>query len=159
MKNLFLFFALLILISCDQSDTVQSTTNVDRSVEFSVFDSQNEDLLNPENPNSLNVSNIKLFYYINGEKQYFNDANLIESKGYRIYKHEKEYRIWVNLNDKELGDKAITYIEWKANDVDTIEATFERTGQSFLKNKIWLNGSQVWERGNNTVDAYFILTK
>lgn len=64
------------------------------------------------------------------------------------------------MNDTETSEKPITYIRWNDVDSDTIEATYERDGPGIvLKNKVWLNGEQVWERGDNTTNAYFILVK
>lgn len=159
MKNICFFFTLFMLLSCDNSNPEESSDIIDTGIEFSIFNSQNGDLLDPKNPNSLDVSNIKIFYVVNGEKQEVYNPNFTYPRNFRIFKHENEYRIGVSLNDTETTEKTITYIQWSSTDTDTIEATFDRTGGSILKNKLWLNGDQVWERGDNTTDAYFALTK
>lgn len=159
MKNICFFFTLITLLSCDNSNPEESSDNIDNGIEFSISNSPNGDLLDPKNPNSLDFSNIKLFYVINGEKQEVYNPNLTYPRNFKIFKHENEYRIRVFLNDTETTDKTITYIQWNSSDTDTIEAAFDRNERSILKNKVWLNGNQVWERGNNKIDAYFALTK
>ncbi|AYN06162.1 hypothetical protein [Flavobacterium sp. 140616W15] len=159
MKNICFFFTLFTLLSCDNSNTEESSDNIDNAIEFSIFNSQNGDLLDSKNPNSLDISNIKLFYVVNGGKQEVYNQNLTYPRNFKVFKHENEYRIRVFLNNTETTDKPITYIQWNSSDTDTIEATFERTERSILKNKVWLNGNQVWERGNNTIASYFALTK
>lgn len=159
MKNICFFFTLFMLHSCDNSNPEEFSNNISTGIEFSIFNSQNGDLLDPKNPNSLDVSNIKLFYVVNGEKQEVYNPNLTFPRNFKIFKHENEYRIRIFLNNTETTDKPITYIQWNSSDTDTIGANFDRTERSILKNKVWLNGDQVWERGNNTIDAYFVLTK
>ncbi len=133
--------------------------NLDASLEFSVFSLQREDLLNPENPNHLNTENLKLFYVINGENQEVYNPNMDNPKSFKIYEYENEYRIRIYLNHTETADKPITYIQWNDSDTDTIEVSYQRTQNAILQNNIWLNGEHVWERGSNTVDPYFVLTK
>lgn len=150
----------IMLFACSKSNEIEEQQyNLEVSVEFSVFNSQNEDLLNPENPNHMDVSTIKLFNVINEEKQEVYNPNSDSPKGFRIFKHENEYRIGITLNHSETSSKTITYLQWNNSDVDTIEATFKTTQSSLYKNEIWLNGLHVWQRGDNTIDPYFVLIK
>ncbi|NLP59421.1 hypothetical protein [Lutibacter sp. B1] len=159
MKNLIIILVVSLFFSCNETNEMVEQFNYQASIEFSILNSQNEDLLNPENSNHLDETKIKLFYVINGIKQEVNNPNYDYPRGFRIYKHENEYRIGVTLNSNELTEKPITYIQWNDNDIDTIEVVFNRTQNSVLQNMIWLNGTQVWERGNNTIDPYFVLIK
>lgn len=162
MKNLLIILTATTFLACsnsNDSNEIKQFYNVDTKVEFSIFNSQNEDLLNPENPNHLNTSNFKVFYIINGEKKEVNQANLDYSRGFKIYKHENEYRIGIFLNSSDSSDKPITEIQWNDGDTDTIEVSYQRTDNGVLQNIIWLNGELIWERGNNTIDPYFVLTK
>ena len=149
------------LISCSKTDDmdVQYKYNLDASIEFSLFNAQNEDLLNPENPNHINTDDIRLYYVINGESQEFFKGNLDHPRGYMIEENEGIYRIRVFLNHAESENKPITYVRWNDMDTDTIEVSYRRTQYSVLQDTIWLNGEQIWEIGNNTVDPYFVLEK
>jgi len=162
MKYLFFFLSALIFASCTDDNEqfiINKHFNIDAKLEFSVFNTQNEDLLNPENSNHLNTSKIKILYVINEEIQEVYDLNADNPRNFMIYKHESEYRIKIFLNHSETADKPITYIQWNDSDTDTIEVSYQRTQNAILQNIIWLNGEQIWERGNNTVDPYFLLTK
>jgi len=162
MKYLFFFLSALIFASCTDDNEqfiINKHFNIDAKLEFSVFNTQNEDLLNPENSNHLNTSKIKILYVINEEIQEVYDLNADNPRNFMIYKHESEYRIKIFLNHSETADKPITYIQWNDSDTDTIEVSYQRTQNSIPQNIIWLNGEQIWERGNNTVDPYFLLTK
>ena len=103
--------------------------------------------------------NIKLFYVIDGETQEVYDSNLDNPRNFRIYKHENEYRIGISPNYSKTEEKPVTYIQWNENDTDTIEVVYERTQNATVQNKIWLNGEQIWELGDNTIDPFFILVK
>lgn len=159
MKKLILFFTLLIFISCDNQEALLAADNIDTAVEFSIVNSSSEDLLDPANPNGMDVRNIKVFYLISGEKKEVYNGNLLNPRNFRIYKHEKEYRIGINLNESQTAVKPVTYVQWNTNDTDTLEVTYTRKNGSILKNTVWLNGVQIWERGDNTVDAYQVLLK
>jgi hypothetical protein len=165
MKKLLIILIITTLLGCDKSDNSDNSNeliygyNIDVSIEFSVLNSQNEDLLNPENPNHLDVKKIKLFYIIDGEKKGIYNTFMDNPRNFRVYEHENEYRIGVSLNLTETSEKPITYIQWNDTDTDTIEVTIKRTPHSTLSEEIWLNGMHVWERGNNTIDPYFVLRK
>lgn len=157
--SVFFILILLTIFSCSKNNEPEEQFNLSSSLEFSIINSQNEDLLNPNNPNHINVANIKLFYVIDGKSQEIYDSNMDNPRNFRIYEHKNEYRIRITTNATETAEKPITYIQWNENDTDTLEVLYERTQNAILQNKIWLNGEQIWERGNNTTDPYFILTK
>jgi len=160
MKNLLIILALTTLISCSKSNEMDSQYyNLDASLEFSVLNLQNEDLLNPENPNHLITENIKLFYVINGKKEEVYDPNLDNPRNFKIYKNGNGYRIRIFLNHSDTSDKPITYIQWSDSDTDTIKVSYLRTQNAILQNNIWLDGKQVWKRGDNLTNPYFVLKK
>ena len=158
MKNILIGLTIIAFFACDKSNENVSESIVDTIIEFSVLNSQNEDLLNPGNPNYIDVEGIKIFYVIDGESQEVYDQEMTYTRKYLVFKHGNEYRIRVFLNESETSDKSITYLKWSDNDTDTIEATYKRTN-GIVKEKIWLNGELIWERGDNTIDAYFLLSK
>lgn len=160
MKNLMIILMVTTLLACDDSnDSEKDNFNLYAGLEFSVFNSENEDLLNPENANHLDVDNIRLFYVINGQQEEVYDPNLTYPRNFTIFEHENEYRIGVSLNTSETSDKPITYIQWNDQDTDTIEVVYKRTPNAIIQDTIWLNGEQVWELGDNTIDPYFKLIK
>jgi len=159
MRCLLIILTATLLFACDKSDDPIRGVIVDTFIEFSVSNSQNEDLLNPENPNHIDAEGIKLFYVIDGETKEVYNSSLGYPRNFLVFEHENKYRIRVFLNDSETSDKSITYLKWSDNDTDTIEATFKRPTNGILKEKIWLNGDPIWERGDNTTDAYFELIK
>jgi hypothetical protein len=159
MKKLLIILTISTLFACSESNEMDKQYhNIEAMVEFSISNSENEDLLNPESLNHLDTTLIKLFYTINGEKQEVYDANLTNPRNFMIYKHENKYRIRIFLNDTQTEEKTITYIQWNESDTDTIEVTYKRTQNAILQNNIWLNSEQIWVRGNN-VDPHFVLIK
>lgn len=160
MRNLLLILTFVTMQSCDNSDeTVQQQFNLDAGIEFSVRDSSNVDLLNPENTNSLDTDAIKLFYLIDGKTVEVYDKDLDYPRNFRVYQHQDEYRIAIFTNHAETEEKPVTYIQWNESDRDTLEAIYDRSQNGVLQSKIWLNGQQIWERGDNTVDPYYVLVK
>tara|TARA_R110001583_G_scaffold21469_2_gene81553 strand:+ start:7015 stop:7494 length:480 start_codon:yes stop_codon:yes gene_type:complete len=159
MRYLLIILTATLLFSCDKSDEPIKGIIVDTAIEFSVSNSQNVDLLNPENPNHIDAEGIKLFYVIDGETKEVYDQNMDAPRNFHVYKHENGHRIRVFLNDSETSDKPITYIQWSDIDTDTIEAIFKRPTNGIFVEKVWLNGDPIWERGDNTIDAKLVLTK
>lgn len=166
MKKLFIISVIITTISCNKSEETDdiipyNSSIISASVEFSIVNDQDEDLLNPENPGHINEDDINLYYLIDGEKRQVYDPMMDYPKNFKIYKHQDQsYRIIIFLNHTETSDKPVTYVEWNQNDIDTIEATYARYDNGgILSQDIWLNGGHIWERGNNAVKAYFKLIK
>jgi hypothetical protein len=159
MKKIIIVLAVFTLFSCNKSNEVEEQFNIYAGIEFSVFNSQNEDLLDTATANHIEASEIKLFYQVDGEIKEVFDANMQNPRNFMIYKHENEYRIGVSLNHTETSDKPVTYIQWNENDTDTIEVIFNRTPNAIIQDRIWLNGNLIWELGDNTIDPYFVLIK
>jgi len=139
MKKLTIFLMVIVLFGCNKSDDVKPSEpwNVDNGIEFSVFNADNEDLLDPSTANHLTASEIKLFYVVDGKvEEVFGN--------YRIYQHEHEYRIAMGLNFS--ADTCITYVQWVPNIRDTLKAAYVvRNENAVIESKIWLNGIQIWE--------------
>ncbi|MEX1383395.1 hypothetical protein [Lutibacter sp.] len=159
MKKLLIILAVTTFIACNKSNDTIDAFYLGSGLEFSISNANNEDLLNPENPNKIDTESIRIFYVINGEKVNVYNPNLTNSRNFLVFKHENEYRIGITLNHTETSEKPITYIQWNEGDTDTVEVVYNRTSNSVMQNIIWLNGEQVWEIGSNTVDPYFKLIK
>lgn len=160
MKKIIITLIVTTLFACSKSDDVnEQHYNLDASVEFSIFNTQNEDLLNPETLNHININNIRLFYVINGKSQEFYNGKLDFPRGYRIETYKGIYIIKLFLNYSSEENNSITYVQWDNIDTDTIEVSYKKTKNAILQDTIWLNDEQIWRRGNNTIDPYFILEK
>ncbi|WP_264535096.1 hypothetical protein [Flavobacterium sp. N1736] len=164
MKKILIFLTTITLFACHADDNKDDNVHWGASMEFSVFNADNEDLLNPENPKHLDVSKIKILYVIDGVTQEFFDSHLLDNPGnFRIFKYENEgeseYRIGVSLNDHDKSEKTITYIQWNETDRDTIESTFYKNKYSIRNKKIWLNGVVVWQNADFVKEPYVKLIK
>jgi len=159
MKRLLIYALILVLFSCSKKEnSSEEQYNFDVNMEFSLVNLQNEDLLDSSTENHYNESDIKLYYLINGEVEEVFNEQYHNPRNFMIYKHENEYRIRVTLNNSETSQKPLTYIQWRENELDTIEVEYLRTSKAVIKEKIWLNNQLIWERGNDT-DAYYVLEK
>lgn len=160
MKNLIFLCTFLLLFFCNSTEEEEIGFYIDSHIEFSVKNSDQVDLLNPNNNDIIDNSKIKIFYLVDGVKTAFFKAHWDYPKGYIIFKHENNYRIRVFLNNESNNtEKVTTFIQWNKNKTDKVEATFNRNNNSIMQQKIWLNNEEIWELGNNTIDPYFILTK
>ncbi|WP_264535097.1 hypothetical protein [Flavobacterium sp. N1736] len=160
MKKILVFLTMITFFSCDnagEKDILGLTD--DTGAEFSVFNDQNEDLLNPENPNHLDISKIRLFYVIDGVSHEFQNLNVDDSSVLRIVKHENEYRIRILLNDFDKSEKTVMYIQWSETDRDMIESSFKRAYNLYKPGKIWFNKKLVWEFTFGIDQAYFKVIK
>ncbi len=55
-------------------------------------------MLNSNNPNAINLNNIKIIYEINGEQIVFNDELMDAPKGFLFIEEGEFYRLRVFLN-------------------------------------------------------------
>ena len=108
---------------------------------FSVYNSENKDLLNPGNSNYL--SGIGVFYLSdNGEVKRQPDS-------FRFKKYENNYRIDIELNKSQNQERPVTYVRWNSNSTDTIE--INHSSKNYLSNydTIWFNGKVLWKISDN----------
>ena len=155
MKHLIFLISLLSIISCSKDNNEK--LNIDTSIDLSVKDSYGVDLLNPNNPNTLDVDAIEIQYVSNGQAITVNNINLDYPKGFFIYKHNNEYRMRLFPNDDKDENYPITYIKWNGNDIDTLNCKIERNKNSQICKAVWFNGSIVWDDYNK--ERYFVIEK
>ena len=148
----------LMIIGCSKEKENEDAFNLDVGVEFSIVNLDGEDILNPNHPNSLKESDIKLFYLIDGVKEEVYNGNYDYPRNFMLYEHQNEFRIRIFQNYSDKEDKPITYIQWNDVDTDTLETTYERTSNAVIQRKIWLNGNLLWEP-NSGIEPFFVLTK
>lgn len=161
MKNLFLLFITFTLItSCTDKEEEQNSDHIQSSIALSIQNSNGDDLLNPNNPNGIDTSKIKIFYVVDGKKtQYFAPANLDNTKGYFIFEHLNEYRIAIFTDNDDASTKETTFIQWSENDEDKIDVLYEKIESSLFISKVWINGQDLlYDRFVND-DPTFTLIK
>lgn len=157
MKAILIILTAFTLFGCKKTEETENQFNLDTGIEFSVFNSLNDDLLDPNTSGHLVESDIKLFYVINGKTKEVFNPRLDYPRNFHIYRHINEYRIAIFLNNTETSIKPITYIKWNNTDIDTIEATYIRTNNAIMKNKVWFNGHLIWDRSLNQEEYYKIV--
>lgn len=157
MKYLTILILALILSSCSSDDEGGDQFVVATALDISVKDAQGNDLLDPDNVNSLNENQIKLLFEINGEQVEFYDANLTYPKGFFLFQHENEYRLKVFPNTSATEANPVTYIIWNEDDIDTIKSEVKRTNNSEEITKVWFNDDLIWE--GNESERYFEIIK
>ncbi|MBS7256323.1 hypothetical protein [Flavobacterium branchiicola] len=155
MKKILILLAVTLLYACDKNDKdISYNAILGSNVDFSISNAQGEDLLDPETPNHIKESEVKLFYLINGVKKEVYNGFLTHPRNFSIHKNEneKEYHIVIFLNDIDKSDKTTTYIQWNEKETDTIETTFFREKGFIFTKDVWLNGELVFTSSfpNNT---------
>ncbi len=158
MKKLIVFLAIISLFACDKSDDISPGFIVSIEFDFSVFNSQDEDLLDPTTPNHIEEDDIRLFYEIDGKILGVYNPYMDNPRNFMIYEHENEYRIKVVLNDSDATEETITHIQWNDDDTDVIKATFTRTRNIVSVSRVWLNDIEIWD-SNDSENRYYILIK
>ena len=159
MKKLLLFLAITALFACDKSNDISPGFIVSIEFDFSVFNSQDEDLLDPATPNHIEEDDIRLFYEIDGKILGVYNPYMANPRNFMIYEHENEYRIKVVLNDSDATEETITHIQWNDDDTDIIKARFTRTENIVRVNRIWLNDTLIWDSDTDGGIKYYKLTK
>jgi hypothetical protein len=159
MKKLIVFLAITTLFACDKSDDISPGFIVSIEFDFSVFNSQDVDLLDPATPNHIEEDDIRLFYEIDGKILGVYNPYMDNPRNFMIYEHENEYRIKVVLNDSDATEETITHIQWNDDDTDVIKATFSRTKNIVRVSGVWLNDTQIWDSDTDGEIKYFQLTK
>jgi len=155
MKKILVILAAFSLFGCNK--TTENSVVLDVGFEFSVFNAQNEDLLDPATNNFYDEKEIKLFYKVEGEVNEVYIAGMDHPRNFLVYKHENEYRIRVFMNHTETSERPVTYIKWNDSDTDTIEASFERSRNDPKKRKVWLNGVEIWDWTQDEEEYHKIL--
>jgi hypothetical protein len=162
MKKLITILTIATFFSCDSNNDYKELRlkkYINTSIDFSVFNAQNEDLLDSKTANHIDTNKIKLFYVINGiTKELVNNP-----KNQIIYVHKDSNTnaciIRIMMNDSEKIKKSITYIQWNEKDTDTIETTYERGKDYIFPKDVWLNGTLVSANTEYRESTYVVLTK
>lgn len=143
----------VLLLGCNNSDD-ESQFSLGNVIELGVKDNNGVDLLNPNNPESFNESDIRLFYLINGNIEEVNNPTADSPRGFLIFEQNESNRIRIFLNYSESEELPITYVQWDETDTDTLKCKIRRTSSLVTAEKVWLNDELIWDESSNTEPYY-----
>lgn len=144
MKNLIIFLVIIVFCGCNNTDEDVLCAYYDTSISFSVLDGKSEDLLDPDNPNGLDLSKMKLFYEINGEVKEQQVGPNFSKVVFRNLVTNK-FQINIPLNTSDLKKKTTTYIQWDEKDKDTLKTIFDTDNCFTGISQVWLNGELIFD--------------
>ncbi|WDF64188.1 hypothetical protein [Flavobacterium sp. KACC 22763] len=157
MKRIFgILLITLFSVSCDSNPFKEESIDgfsLDAFVDFSIVNSKNEDLLNPNNPDSYDRSKIKILFLLDGKLVPQYKGNLDYPNFFTIYQNSDRYVIRVFLNYDEGEKFPETYIQWNENEKDIVKVEYSRTKNSISKKNVWFNDQAI------TSPTYFTITK
>lgn len=142
--KILIFSGILTLFSCDEDSG--TGTVISNDVLITVVNKEGEDLLDPSNPESINIEEIKVFYLLNGIKTEINRSNLDYPKMFLVTDpdmNSEYYRILLFLNIEDDSEITTTYIELKPNIVYEFRSELNRSGNSVTDEKIWLQNELI----------------
>lgn len=160
MKKMTLIILLIsLLLSCNNEQDCCFPGN-DTLFEFSIINSNGEDLLNENTQDTYNTNSIRLYDIIDGKENLIYFQNGDYPYGYSITKRDNLYRISPSFNESNLRVSGI--IEWNPNKRDTISLEMVQQSKNIKRLiKIEYNGQVVWseETASNTDNRYFQIVK
>lgn len=165
MKNLMFFLISLLFFSACKKKTNNLSKVFDVYIDFSVINSNLDDLLDPENPNAFHRSQIGIYYDSDGEPIYYHNINNNyipdHPNAHYFYKENNDslYTIRIYLNSDKTVSYPITYIKWDETDMDTIKTSYMRSENIIRVDSIWYNNNLIWNFNDMIGRKYFILTK
>jgi hypothetical protein len=157
MKKLLLGALVIILFACNKSnDKEQQGAFMNYDFEFTIYNAENQDLLNPSTPGHFDISEIRVLYKVGDEITEVHRPNLDYPNGFKTWEYEDENYIRVFMNDLDKADSITTYIQWSENDTDTINAQMIRISTNARKEIVWFNGEEIWNINSNLLSHYRI---
>jgi hypothetical protein len=155
-----------ITLSCaNNDDSVIKELHID----LYVVDENGNDLLDPNNANTLRYDDISIYYVVEGKSIRVNNGTADTPKGFSINEPGGIYHNhWIRLylNSEKGKEISTTMIKWSENDYDTLDVSFTKRGANIRRDKIWINKHLVWDSKNsetwkdNPVDwAFYQFTK
>lgn len=154
MKKLIFFTISILIMSCSKDQNLEvNNFNLDVSVDFSILNSNGEDLLNPKTLGYFPFAGMQLYYEIDGIRIAVQDFDpqaggnngimlINETVPYRLrcfpYSHGDE-----GLVKDENGIKtgiSIAYLKLNGEVTDTIKTEWEsKEDKYFINTKVWYN--------------------
>lgn len=145
-KYIFLIAVLVFCISCSKKQV--SEIFIDASVEIAYHDLNGTDLLDPNNENSFQQSNIDVYEIVNGVKTKVYESNLDYPEHFLLYKNDDKGTYFLRL----FGQGTITngvstsFINFGNGTEDRIYFELDEMSTGSIHcNKIWYNQTLVWD--------------
>ncbi|MGB5356101.1 MAG: hypothetical protein WBN11_05350 [Eudoraea sp.] len=139
-RFLLMFSAFMVFLACDKAQG--PALNISNDIYISVLDESGGDLLDPNNPATVDLKQVKVYYDLNGVKTEINRSNLdfpqmflVEEPG----ENSDHHRILLFLNTEDNSDITTTYFEWGPSQTDVFKSLINRDGNGINDEKIWLN--------------------
>ncbi len=159
MKTQFLILVLAILLmSCKDDNIDQDVISIE--VEFSLIDQKGNDLLDPEHPNHIKESDIKLTDFM--EASFENPQAGVEVN-FTNEKPEGLLTLFLQPNSTNNYPEPITVVEWGELKTDTLRARHKRSDKGIFIEKLWINNEIVFDVYDQRIGAerivYTINTK
>ena len=149
MRKLMIYIAVLSLsinlISCDENE---NATNLDYGFACCVLDQNGNDLLDPLTSRAIDTSQIKIYHIINGEPILYYNPMGDAPKGYGIteplmYANIAGFVFHTAMDWRvDANNRSITIIKWDESESDTITVLIEKTENSAIGIKYWINGNE-----------------
>lgn len=154
MKTSILITAIFFLLGCSKHSTSE---NVDVIIRILVEDKEARSLLDPTHKNYIDVSKVRVYYLINGQKKYQYEPNWSCPSHFCAISDDGKRYVKLSPNISITEDFPITYIEWSEYETDEIKCHFNRTENSVVCDKVWFNQELVYP--NDTKDRIFKIIK
>ncbi|MEM0519314.1 hypothetical protein [Aequorivita flava] len=151
MKAVFLVLYMAILIGCSKKDDTGEQFVFDLAVNLSIKNEAGDDMLDPNNPNSYKLNDIKTYHLIDGEEVWAIADNVISQN------NEGAFIFTTFVNYEGNYEYPITYIDWDETDRDTIKAEIYRTERQIRVIKIWYNEELKWDVENGGGPEFTII--
>jgi hypothetical protein len=147
MKTQLLILALTIIISsCKESNITNDY--VEYEVEFSLVDQNGDDLLDPEHPNHIKESDIKLTYFMEAS---FKNPETGAEVNFTDEKPEGLLTLFLQPNYTNNYQEPITLVEWGDLKTDTLRAKHKRSDNGIFIEKLWINNEIVFDVFNQQI--------
>lgn len=143
-----LIILLIVLSSCN-SDNNMEETNIEAGIVFYLLDKNGNDLLDPNNQNSIDLDDLRVYEVVNGEEIEINNPKLDGPRGFVLLEPEgiyDKYRLALGLNITETSNPTTTIVKWNSEDIDIFKAEYNRGNNFVICTKIWLNDEIVWDK-------------
>lgn len=143
----------LFMASCKEPEI--KGVVVDTEVNLIIKNKDGKNLLDPSTPDHFTSDEIRLFYLKDGQKTEVYYPNLDHPRNFFISQNEsnKEYFMRVFVNEGTLNQElTTTYIQWRANQVDTLQSMITRQGASVYSDKVWYDKVLKYDVSKNSLD-------
>lgn len=161
MKRFFILIIMVTFFSCEEKT---SQIFIDTAIDVSFLDKKENDLLNPNNIESLKASEIDVYYLIDGIKVKQYQGNLEFPEFFFISNELREGKYFLRLfpcdNNLDENNRAITYLKFKDGTEHKIECEFQTFESGSIQTlKVWYNDELRWEYVDGSSLRWFDVIK